>query len=200
MPDRKYSRKKPTSRPFPLLALAAPAAVILVLIIGSFGFAASMEENDSFCASCHTQPESTFYQRNQSTTPADLASFHHTKETKCIDCHSGNGLPGRAGAILLGSRNALAYFTHTAHQPAPLTVAISDANCVKCHAAVMAGQPAMNNHFHLFLVRWQAVDPSAAGCVGCHASHSTDGDAQIGYLNEQQTQQVCDRCHSVLAQ
>ncbi len=191
-------RKKLAKRPFPWSAIAIPATVVLVLVIGSFGFAASMEEKDSFCASCHTQPESTFFQRSQAGKTVDLATMHYSKAVKCIDCHSGAGITGRAGAILLGSRNALAYFTHTAKQPAPLTVAIGDSNCIKCHAEAVSGQPDLNNHFHLFLTRWQAADPNAASCVTCHAAHTTDGDAQIGYLNQANTEQVCQQCHQAL--
>jgi predicted CXXCH cytochrome family protein len=208
MPNRKKTSskpggrpvKKPYRKPFPWLTLAVPGAVVLVLVIGSFTFAANMEEKDSFCASCHTQPESTFYQRSQAGKTVDLATFHRTKNTKCIDCHSGSGVTGRMGAILLGSRNAFAYFTRTAKQPAPLTVAISDTNCVKCHPEAVNGQPDVNNHFHLFLPRWQAADPNAASCVTCHSSHTTDGDAQIGYLNQQKTEQVCQQCHNALGQ
>jgi predicted CXXCH cytochrome family protein len=197
MPGKKERFALP-GRPISWLSLAVPAAVVLVLVIGSFGFAARMEEKDTFCASCHTQPESTFFQRSQAGTPMDLASMHHTKDIKCIDCHSGAGAMGRAGAILLGSRNALAFFTHTAQQPAPLTIAISDANCIKCHQEAVTGQPDINNHFHLFLPRWQAADPKAASCVTCHESHFSDGDAQIGFLNQARTEQVCLQCHQVL--
>ncbi len=203
MPARKRSakqsskRKKP-ARPFPWLSIAIPAAVVLILAIGGFGFAASMEEKDSFCASCHTQPESTFYQRSQANSPVDLATLHHSKAIKCIDCHSGSGTPGRGSAMMLGARNAAALYTHTAQQPAPLTVPISDANCIKCHEEAVSGQADFNNHFHLFLSRWQAADPNAAGCVTCHAAHTTDGDPGIGYLNQAKTEQVCQGCHQVL--
>lgn len=202
MPTRKkpvkQMSKKNSARPFPWLAIAIPAAVVLVLAISSFGFAATMEEKDTFCASCHTQPETTFFQRSQAGAPVDLATLHHSKEIKCIDCHSGAGITGRTGAMLLGARNAAALFTHTAHQPAPLTVAISDANCIKCHQEAVTGQPDFNNHFHLFLARWQAADPNAAGCVTCHASHNTEVEAGIGYLNRAKTEQVCQSCHQVM--
>ncbi len=100
---------------------------------------------------------------------------------------------------MLGARNAAALYTHTAQQPAPLTVAIGDGNCLKCHQDAMASLD-FNNHFHAFLPRWQAVDSSAAGCVDCHSSHTTDGDAQIAYISQQQAEQVCERCHETLRQ
>lgn len=177
--------------------LIIPGAVALVLMIASFGFAASMEEHDSFCASCHTQPETTYFNRTQQKSTVDLATFHFTKEVKCIDCHSGNGVGGRVGAMLLGARNAGAYFTHTAVQPAPLTVAIADANCIKCHQETMTRSD-FNNHFHAFLTRWQAADPSAATCLDCHSAHNTSGDAQIAYLSQTPTEQQCQRCHNAL--
>ena len=172
-------------------------AVVLVLTAASFSTAASMEENNSFCASCHTQPESTYYSRFQTGIPVDLATFHNTKTTKCIDCHSGPGVTGRVSAMLLGARNAVAFFTKTAPQPAPLTVAIKDDNCLKCHATVTVGAD-FNNHYHAYLSRWQSVDPNAAGCTACHTSHTTDGQAQSAFLSQGTTNQVCEACHAVL--
>jgi len=201
-PDQNKKLKKPVQRRrlFHLSrsALLLTAGVIFFFIAGSFSVAATEEEHDSFCASCHTQPESTYYARSQANNPIDLASFHTTKQTRCIECHSGIGVGGRASAIMLGARNALAYFTGTAKQPAPLTVPVRDDNCVKCHASVYNSND-FNNHFHNLLPRWQAADPNnAATCVDCHASHTTDGDAQVAFLSEARTDQVCQSCHQVL--
>ena len=163
-----------------------------------FTFAATQEQHDAFCSSCHTQPESTFYQRSLETQTVDLASFHKVKNTRCIDCHSGVGVVGRIEAELLGAHNALAFYTRTAVQPAKLTRPIGDESCLKCHQDVAARQD-MNNHFHVFLARWQAQDPKAATCVSCHQGHSTDGDSQIMFLNQAITQAVCEACHASLA-
>jgi nitrate/TMAO reductase-like tetraheme cytochrome c subunit len=163
---RPVTRKKPSRPKIPIVIPIVVAAVLLVLAGGGFAFAATQEENNSFCASCHTQPESTFFQRFQAGTAVDLASSHMQLQTpvRCIDCHSGQGVTGRVSAMLVGAKNAAAWFSGTAVQPAPLTVAISDANCLKCHSAV-TGQTDQNNHFHGFLSRWQAADPNAATCV-----------------------------------
>jgi predicted CXXCH cytochrome family protein len=174
------------------------AVGIFIFIAGSFSVAASMEERDSFCASCHTQPESDYYGRSQAGNPIDLASFHATKQTRCIECHSGVGTIGRASAIMLGARNAVAYYTGTAKQPAPLTVPVGDDHCVKCHASVYDSTD-FNNHFHNLLPRWQAAAPNnAASCVDCHSSHTTDGNAQTSFLSQTKTDQVCQSCHQVL--
>ena len=178
--------------------LMAIVIALFIFIVGSFSIAASMEERDYFCASCHTQPESTYFARSQAGNPIDLASFHTTKQTRCIECHSGIGVTGRVSAMMLGARNAVAYFTRTAKQPAPLTVPVGDDNCVKCHASVYNATD-FNNHFHNLLPRWRAANPTgAAACVDCHSSHTTDGNAQTAFLSQATTDQVCQSCHQVL--
>src|SRR5512135_1005353 len=117
MPKSRYAKKQKRRKlkltPTMKIALAAIGVVILLTASG-FTFAASKETHDSFCASCHTQPESTFYQRSLDPQPVDLASAHTPKKTRCIDCHSGAGVIGRTQAELLGAHNAFAFYTGTA--------------------------------------------------------------------------------------
>jgi len=189
---------QPKKKTFPFVPLLIALGAVIVFTVSGFSFAASQESKDVFCSSCHTQPESTYYQRSQDATATDLASFHHTKEARCIDCHSGTGVVGRVQAELMGAQNAFKFFTHTAVQPAPLTKPIRDANCLKCHQQVTAGQADENNHFHIFLTRWQSADTKAATCVSCHSSHTTDGTADILFLNRERTVAVCEACHKAL--
>ena len=198
--------------------LVGVMALGIFLAAGGFTFAASQESHDPFCASCHTQPESTFFQRSTDPQAVDLASYHTFQETRCIDCHSGPGIWGRMQAELLGARNTLAWYTHTAVQPAQLTFPIGDVNCLKCHQDVTqrgymprrsvrivgAGrrgeEEAGSNHWHELLARWQAVTPNAGTCTSCHPGHSTDGTAQTGFENVQTTRAVCGACHQVLGE
>ena len=115
------TRKKPgktqIKKPFPVLRTLIVLFVVGVLVAaGGFAFAANQESHDPFCASCHTQPESTFLARSQAAA-VDLASYHTTQKTLCINCHSGAGLTGRVQAELIGARNAFKFFTHTTVQP-----------------------------------------------------------------------------------
>jgi predicted CXXCH cytochrome family protein len=202
MPKRRKSQSRAKRSPIRLprntvIALSVILAIAIVGLAGSMVYAANQEEHDSFCASCHTQPESTFFGRAQASTAVDLASSHTSKNTKCIDCHSGPGTLGRVGAMMLGAHNALAWYTHTAVQPAQLTTPISDGNCTKCHPNV-TDPSNTQEHFHAFLPRWQAQDPQAASCVDCHGAHITSGTADIGFLDQSRTEAVCQRCHNAL--
>jgi predicted CXXCH cytochrome family protein len=171
------------------------AIALLVFGGASLLTGTQLENHDAFCSTCHTQPETTYFQRESGQTPVDLATFHATKNVRCIDCHSGKGAPGRLSAIALGTRDLLAFVSRNYKQPAPLTQHIGDANCYKCHADISQRQD-FNNHFHVFLPQWQARDPNAAGCVDCHQSHNTTGQANLGFLNQNDTTQVCQRCHN----
>lgn len=172
------------------------AVVVFAAVAASGGLmtAAHLEENDAFCASCHTQPESAYFDRSHADTPVDLASWHSGQSTRCIDCHSGRGVLGRLGGMSVGAGDLLAYLSGNARQPAPLTVPISDGHCLKCHAMTTQTQD-FNRHFHAFLPRWQAADPQASTCVDCHTAHVTGGDPAIMYMQEQQVVSVCQHCH-----
>lgn len=176
------------------------AGLVVVMTVGGFSVGASLEQTDSFCASCHTQPEATFFQRSTANAPVDLASFHTTKTTHCIDCHSDSGVTGRVGAEISGAFNAMHFFTNTATQPSKLYAPFSDANCLKCHEGAITASANRNNHFHVFLSRWQATDPNAGRCTSCHAAHTHDGASDNGFMVDARTQPVCDACHQVLAQ
>ena len=215
MSQTQAPKSKRPVRFIPLLVTAAIAAVFLAA--AGFAFGASQETHDPFCASCHTQPESTYFQRSTAAAATDMASFHTSQKTNCIDCHSGQGISGRIQAELLGAQNAVKWYTGTAVQPAPLTVPIADANCLKCHPTVTqrgytpqqkitipgasSGEregEGRANHWHQFMARWQAASVTAGTCTSCHTGHLTDGTAQTGFMNAQTVQSTCNACHQVL--
>lgn len=175
------------------------AATIVVLIV--FGLAIPLtamqfENHNSFCASCHTEGEQTFFDRSIAAAPVDLASIHDMKgQARCIDCHTGPGIVGRYGGLMAGATDLISFFSGHYPQPAALEEPYPDANCLKCHADLAAKQD-FNNHFHVFLSQWQAMDRNAATCVSCHVSHDNSGDSKIAFLNEQTTVAVCQKCHS----
>ncbi len=211
-------QKTPPKKRFPLIPVVIGVALLAVVLgAGGFAFAATQEGHDAFCASCHTQPESTYLDRSTAAQPVDLASFHTAQSTLCIDCHSGQGIFGRVQAELMGARNAFLWYTGNAVQPAVLNFPIGDQNCLKCHQPVTQalftpqeqitvpgaraggrGEEGRANHWHQFLSRWQAASSNAGSCVSCHNGHATGGTAQTGFMNSQVVQAVCDACHQVL--
>jgi hypothetical protein len=206
----KAVQKKKKQARFPWWIPAAGAAVV-VLAVGFLFTMMKIEETDTFCESCHTQPESTYVGR-MGAEAVDAASAHQSHKVRgsptpggihCIDCHSGPGLGGRVAAEMLGARNAFLYVSRTMVQPAKMTVPIDDANCLKCHSDIIASENfnGANNHFHFFLARLRSVQPDQPlNCVDCHNAHHTDGDSTIQFLNKTQTEATCNRCHAVLAQ
>ena len=180
--------------------------IVAAIVVGVGGasaatglaYAAHVENNDAFCASCHTQPEIQYYQRS-TVKPVDLASAHALKNVECIQCHSGRGAIGRVSAIAtVAIPDLIAYKSGVYRRPAVVTIPISDDHCLKCHAGIGARQD-FNNHFHIFLPDWRARAPQdAAACVDCHQTHVTGGLVDAGFLTESTTLVVCQRCHAVL--
>jgi len=148
--------------------LAAPAAAALILLaigVGTGLRVSRLEEHDSFCTSCHTVPEVTYFERAQAAlggqTPyADLSSAHYGRAPssgeqmaiRCIDCHRGSGsLAHRAVTLSLGARDALIWVTGqsdpTIEKSELIVPFLLTAACVECHLDVLlvAG---FNNHFH----------------------------------------------------
>lgn len=175
------------------------AGVVIVSLV-LFGMiipftAMQFENHNGFCASCHTEGEQTFYNRSVGSKPVDLASIHDIKgQARCIDCHTGPGITGRYGGLMAGATDLISFFSGHYPQPAAMEEPYPDVNCLKCHGNIAQNQE-FNNHFHVFLSRWQAVDKNAATCVSCHAGHDNTGDAKIVFLNEQTTSAVCQKCH-----
>ena len=102
-------------------------------------------------------------------------------------------------AKLLGARNAGLWYTGAAVQPAVLTVPWRADNCLRRRRDVTA-QRGRRDHFDGFLARWQAADPSAAGCVTCHGGHTTAGNPQGRLQSTLRVRTVCEACHRALAE
>ncbi len=186
------------------IAVIAAVALVIVLIMvafGGVGGALALENQDSFCASCHTEPEVTYYQQSLQGTPVTLAAFHTQKQTACIDCHSGGGILGRSKGLMQGFDDLVMYYSGNYRRPAVTTNPLDDDSCVKCHNDVFVRRRGFNRqsdgHYHAFLPRWQAVDGNAAHCEACHPSH-TQGSPSHQFLVQQTVVQTCDQCHAKL--
>lgn len=187
---------------------------LIALAAAGIGTAVHLENQDTFCASCHTEPETTYVQRAQASEPVDLAAAHASYEsaTRCIDCHSGPGLKGRAGALYQGAQDVLAFISGAYHQPTIMENPLGDAPCLKCHVQPSRDNPvslddnpqviASNSHYHWveYTHAWLEAVPNPQGtCSTCHPAHNDQTKAVLGFRDMQATNAACDACHQALS-
>lgn len=173
--------------------LLGGGVLALGLGLSGVGYVSHLEQNNSFCASCHTQPEFEYYQRlidsQQPTT--DLATFHlrHEEAVKCIDCHGGEGLAGRAQVLAKSAWDALKFLVGVHRQPAMMSIRLPDQACSKCHQDVYY-QPGFENHFHNEIPN----SMQTFRCLDCHLAHPL-GDPTISFGTRDVFFPECVRCH-----
>jgi hypothetical protein len=183
-------------------------AIALFVPIATVGSASALENLDPLCASCHTQPETEYFDRSL-TLPSDLASAHTPEEVRCIDCHSGAGLAGRAGSLRQGASDLIAFASDDYTAPAVTTNPVGDGACIKCH-----GQPSAiedlsapvedisSSHYHFmeYTAEWNGREPDPRGtCVICHAAHSLEGLEGQAFTSNAAVQPACEACHEALS-
>lgn len=190
--------------------VAIGAATAFIATLSGVSFVSVQEQNNSFCGTCHTQPESTYLERfaSVSSGPAhDLASFHHKQlyprgsggqPVRCIDCHVGEGLVGRGVVVTLAAWDALKYVTGTARQPAKVVFTIQNEGCIKCHEEqVKQGLATANQRFfidnHMHYLQFLPGAPQER-CVDCHPAHRP-GTELNGFQFNQIIIPVCEDCH-----
>jgi nitrate/TMAO reductase-like tetraheme cytochrome c subunit len=195
------------------LAVVVIGAIVLGIGTTAAGvtIVSGMELDNQFCGSCHTEPETTYLARFATSltgTSSDSAAFHYrhsmsylspqVANIRCIDCHVGEGVIGRATVLSLAAFDALKYYTHTARQPAQVVFNVQNETCLKCHAQdVMkfADQPQkpfiIDNHFHY---KYFQPDAPPVSCVSCHPSHMEGSELNKFQFNKI-TVPVCEACH-----
>lgn len=186
-----------------VLGIGAAAAGVTV--------ASEMEKDNNFCGSCHTEPETTYLTRFAmalSDRAPDLAAFHYRHsqsvitpqidKIRCVDCHVGEGVLGRATVLSLAAFDAFKYYTRTARQPAQIVFNVQNEACVKCHeqdVKKFADSPVrpfiIDNHFH-----YKYYQPGAppVTCTDCHIAHQ-EGSELNQYQFRKITVPVCEACH-----
>jgi Cytochrome c554 and c-prime len=157
--------------------LAIVGAVVLgVVVLGVVGFASGtlLEENDSFCGSCHTVPETTYLDRSgaasvsASAVVSDLATFHYhqaltnTTSFQCIVCHRGTASLGdRAQTLALALKDTVTLVSGHANpaieRSSVVEPALVNAACVACHETTLLTQRGTATHFHNLLAATKAL-------------------------------------------
>ena len=178
---------------------------VVVLVVGLWG-SISMENSNRFCASCHTEPESAYYDRTQQAAIADLATLHTSKGVRCIDCHSGQGFMARiAGVVNYGMRDTLAFYSGRYHSPAITTRPLDNVSCTKCHdpAALVTqgmGEEGSRGHYHETSLQalWRQSGGPVNRCAACHPAHPQVGSAATLFTSLEIAGRGCQDCHRVM--
>lgn len=152
------------------------------------------ERHDRFCVACHLHEQ----KYKEFTAPVSgqvsLAAKHHaSKGVRCIDCHGGEGVFGRAAVLTLAAADTLKYVSGWYREPERLRVPLSDRACTKCHEATLVPTGAYATAYH-------ALTPHATlpiACIACHAVHAP-GNPRLKFLDEARVVPICKRCHPAM--
>lgn len=200
------------------LALPGLALILFGLAGGGYLLASALEEHDTFCISCHTAPEITYFNRayialDHPELPApDLSTAHYTAAQaagdapfRCIDCHRGDSsVLHRISAILLGARD-VGTFVLGRENPAvekfrTSSAWLANASCSACHAESLVRLDGINNHFHSYLPEARlALQRGAQLTIGDALrqviAEAPNPDPALGELRTISVDLLCSDCH-----
>ena len=170
----------------------------------------ALERDNDFCNACHLTEGVPLHidirREFDAVAPVNLAGLHGGSRVdsrsvdsvdaasfRCIDCHGGSGLIGRAKVKVLAAKDAFWWLTGHFEEPTEMAWPLEEADCRKCHGgfAVKADDfeaPAFHD------IPLHNVD-LGVGCVECHLVH-LEGDEHNYFLDAPHTRKQCARCHS----
>lgn len=192
-------------------AAAVLAAVPIVAASAGWVVTDRFERDNDFCNACHLGPGVPLHQAVRDdfeTRPAEtLAGAHAVAGVpgrdagfRCIDCHGGTGLVGRARVKALAARDAFWYVVGHFEEPDGMRWPLWDEDCRKCHATFdegAAGLAWQTPRFHQ--VPLHNVD-LGVDCVSCHQSHEPGGNALAHFIHAESVRVQCARCHPELGE
>ncbi|HEU5321258.1 MAG TPA: cytochrome c3 family protein, partial [Methylomirabilota bacterium] len=147
---------------------------------------------------------------------ADLAGFHHAKDTRvgCIDCHGGSNLPMRLKVWGVAGFDTVRFLVGAYHEPTAMRLSLGDARCRRCHTPVLkrmatAGAGARaeetfeaeaetegrgGTSYHAI----REHDTVNVRCVRCHSSHTTESGASQRFISQPRVAPICRECHRTM--
>jgi hypothetical protein len=177
--------------------LGIGATVFIMVIAASVAWVSYQEQDNRFCASCHTQPETEYFDRYTRAVATqfadDLASFHYRKkEVRCIDCHVGEGVEGRTQVVVMAGWNTFKHYTGLQQQPAKIVIPLQNEACAKCHD-IELHKAGFENHFHNKYFD-PKENPPFIRCTDCHLTHRP-GDERTRFQFRDAILPKCEYCH-----
>ena len=165
-----------------------------------------LERSNDFCTACHREPGIPLHIeiRRDFDAPvaASLAGAHASARVegrddprfRCIDCHGGTSLLGRARVKALAAKDGFWYAVGRYEEPTEMRWPLWDEDCRKCHAmfSERAPEPWETPAFHELAVH--NADPTVA-CVECHHTHGGGGNPDAFFVHPAPVRSLCARCH-----
>jgi len=193
-------------------AIGALTAAAVGASLGAAGWVATdhWEQDDDFCNACHVSAELPLHseiRQDFDARPArSLASAHAAVGAtwrddgafRCIDCHGGASLLGRARVKALAAKDTFFYLAGRFEEPRSMRWPLWDEDCRKCHASFAEPSPESWRapRFHELAVHNVEL---GVGCVECHRVHTARVDPSVNFLDPEAVRAQCARCHSEFA-
>jgi hypothetical protein len=186
------------------------AGGVAVLVGAPLGWVVSdrLEQRNDFCNACHLSSQVPLHQevrRDFDALPAaSLAGVHGAahlpdaggeRDFRCIDCHGGTGLVGRARVKALAAKDALVYLTGHFDEPDGMRWPLWDEDCARCHERFDTSpyEEWESPRFHQLPVHNTQL---GVACVECHEVHERGNPAEHHYLRAERVRTQCARCHA----
>lgn len=154
-----------------------------------------VESDNAFCVSCHLAPGEPLHQTKFDeflAAPAvSLVAAHRVAQDdfRCVDCHGGTGLAGRARVKAVTLLDTLRYVSGRFGEPERMRHPLWDEDCVKCHPRY---RPARDDAFHAIAVH-NADFPWS--CVECHEAHPATRAPEFDFVPRERALAICRTCH-----
>lgn len=166
-----------------------------------------LEQDNDFCISCHVTSDKPLHVENHSDfhgiERVSLAFAHAQAGNeaaqdgafRCIDCHGGVGLVGRARVKVLSAKDAFWYVVGRFEEPDGMHWPLGNDDCTQCHDSFpkKTRESWESPGFHELDVHNHNL---GVDCVACHGSHDRGGLPDTHFLNPKGVRAQCALCHA----